>query len=160
MRTKQPFSGVGDNKHVAMVELLLQHRAGFNNKTNSGGTLLHRAVEHSSRDIVSLLLTHEGDTNAKDKQGSAAIHLAAYYEHTNVLQQLLDHNEVEINRKDGSGATVLHWAVLGRKKIVSLLLGMRQATLLKNARDDNQETALDWAMMTENNVLIRFLRQG
>jgi hypothetical protein len=43
------------------------------------------------------------------------------------------------------------------EKAVSLVLKKPESAMLKNARDRNQETPMDWAMRKQNNDIIRLL---
>ena len=62
---------------VAVVQLLLEHKADVNAKDEYKWTALHEAAWSGYDAVVRLLLEHRADINAKDDDGQTALHCAA-----------------------------------------------------------------------------------
>jgi uncharacterized protein len=58
------------------VEILLNHGANINSKTQSGCTALHKASEKGHQKVVETLLNHGADVNIQDESGQKALDVA------------------------------------------------------------------------------------
>ena len=111
------LTGNGD-----VAELLLDHRADVNARTNNGSTPLHYAAEKGHQEVAELLLTRGADVNAEGNDGSTPLHYAAWHGNTATVELLLAHR-ADVNAKETGGFTALHNASsLGHKDVVELLL--------------------------------------
>jgi predicted RNA-binding protein YlqC (UPF0109 family) len=145
---------VTENWHVAILRLLLDHKADINVKDNKGRTLLYLAAENGYKARVQLLLDHEADINTKDDLGKTALHRAAENRHEEVVQQLLDH-KADVNVEDNLGRTALYQAAKSQyKKMVQLLLDHKADV---NVKDIMGRTALYRAAENRHEEIVRLL---
>jgi ankyrin repeat protein len=91
--------------HVGIVELLLDHGAEINAKTDDGNTPLHVALPHPA--VVRLLLERRADVNAVNGRDRTPLHEAAQEGHLQAAKLLLD-NGADVDVKDDLGQTPLH----------------------------------------------------
>ncbi|KAH0533900.1 hypothetical protein FGG08_007482, partial [Glutinoglossum americanum] len=104
------------------VQLLLEHKADVDVKTEDGWTALHSAADNGHSAVVQLLLEHKADVDVKTKSGWTALHSAARCGHSAVVQLLLEH-KADVDMKTEGGWTALHWAAgNGHSAVVQLLL--------------------------------------
>lgn len=116
--------------HRDAVQLLLENKADINLHGSDGCPPLYYAIEQGKETVVSLLLDHGADVNARiDKEdGKTLVMLAAETENISITQHLIE-GKADINARDYSGMTALHWAASrGRVDMMRLLLE-NQATL-------------------------------
>ena len=72
------------NKHLEIVQVLLEHNADIHAQNNGGEVALHLAAcDHRSDyqlniDILQLLFNHGADVNARDNWGSTPLHHSSY----------------------------------------------------------------------------------
>jgi ankyrin len=124
---------VRDGEHsVAMVKLLLGHKANARAATKFGQEPLHFAAEAGNTRAVALLLDHKADVNAREKkEGKTPLHLAVEAHPTlddlreslalPVVQLLLE-RKADTTIKDHKGRTPLALAVeMKYAKVVQLL---------------------------------------
>ena len=89
---------------------------------------LGRACEKGNADIVRLILAQQSLANVGyhcDNKTNADRPLltAAYHGHINVVKTLLSQSDIDINRKNGAGATAFHMAAMSNNlNIVKLLV--------------------------------------
>ncbi|XP_014292492.1 putative ankyrin repeat protein RF_0381 isoform X2 [Halyomorpha halys] len=86
-------------KHLAVAELLLQHKADPNIKPNNGWTALHRAAASGFGDGVKLLLFHGADMYLADNLGRTPMHIAIERNSVDAIQ-VLTMNGYELSTKD------------------------------------------------------------
>jgi len=108
-----------------------------------GRTLLHRAVERGSRDIVELLLANKASVNATDNQNRTPLHLAAKSGNKPIVELLVT-AKADVNARDGYRATPLHRAAeMGNKDAIEVLLANKAN---KNDTDQWDDTPFDYAV--------------
>jgi ankyrin repeat protein len=102
-----------ENKHKAMVELLISHGADLEATDGTGGTPLHTAVQTGSKAIVEILLTHKANVSAQNsiQNGQETpLHLASALGFRSIAELLLK-NGADVNATDNSGRTPLFSAL-------------------------------------------------
>jgi len=117
-----------------MVKFLIAN-GGDVNYTLHGNSVLMKAMEIGSRDIVQLLIKHGADVNCANNDGRTVLmQIHGLLEETYLLTEaniypseerlnLLLDNGAEINRRDNQGMTALmHYAYSGYSKLVQILL--------------------------------------
>jgi ankyrin repeat protein len=130
--------------NIDMIRVLVQHGADVNEQIEEGWTALHKAARRRSEDIVeALLFEFHADSSLALVNGSLPIHTAAVWNSPECIQLLIRAGS-DINARNKSGRTPLHWAAdRGAADAVGWLRG--------NGADDGLEeyetnmTARDYA---------------
>ena len=78
----------------------------IHNKTESGFTPLHVAVEKGSLDMCQMLLEHKADVHARDNKGNTSLHMALSDDHLDISRILLEYNAA-VNSRTEDGSTPL-----------------------------------------------------
>jgi len=142
------------NGHVAVVQLLLEHKADVNAKHNRGWTALLQAARDGHEAVVRLLLEHKADVNAKTSGGGTALIWAAGNGHEAVVWMLLEH-KADVNAKTRAGWTaLLRAAYYGHEAVVQLLLEHKADV---NAKDNGGWTALLLTAGNGHEAIVRLL---
>ncbi len=85
------FDEGGRERHVDVVNVLLEKGADVNAKTKEGRTALMMAVlERNQMEIAKALLQRGADVNAKDEEGQTALTAAVKRDHAEVAKLLRD----------------------------------------------------------------------
>ncbi|MEM7182903.1 MAG: ankyrin repeat domain-containing protein, partial [Spirochaetota bacterium] len=137
--------------HKQIAELLVQHKADVNAKTNEGITPLQIVAQHGEtqahKQITELLVRHKADVNAIAKEGSTALHAVAQHGKTEAHKQiaeLLVHNKADVNAIDDKKWTPLHFVAQHGKteahKQIAELLVQHEADV--NAKNNQGITPL------------------
>lgn len=97
-----------------------------NAQNNNKDTPLHLAVNENLAPIVELFLIHGADANLRNRNGQNSLHCATDVDSLPCVEVLLTHgdfSDIDINDRDSTGHTPLHYALL-RKNVdgVRLLL--------------------------------------
>jgi ankyrin repeat domain-containing protein 50 len=141
----------------AVVQMLLEHKAGVNVQDRYGRTALYRAAVNGHDAVVKLLLEAKADVNVQDGDGGTALHWAAEKGHEAVVKLLLE-TKADVNVKVGDGGTALHWAAgNGQEAVVKLLL---EAKADVNVQDGDGGTALHWAAENGHEAVVKLLQVG
>lgn len=141
-----------------MVSLLLKYGASVAANSEDGATPLHYASASGSAECVRVLLLHaDAETIAlKDADGNSALHCACIGGNTECVRLLLLSGHFNINEQDVEGLTPLHYAVaFEQADCVRLLLEQGADSTLK---DNEGDTAVDYAQEAENDEIIRLLQ--
>ena len=93
------------NRHLLIVEVLIQSSADINARTSKGVILLHKAVAGGHEHITSVLLERSADYP----------HVASHFGFIDIIQ-LLVNKGIGIQVKDGNLQTPLHCAMKFDKK--------------------------------------------
>lgn len=140
----------------SMIQLLLAHGAMTKSVVDQQSLdhedpVLHCAVKAGSSNIVEMLLKAGVDVHEHDYDGSTALHRAVVGDqetHEHILRLLLAHS-APLDAVNGYGDTVLHVAVLCRRRRMILIL-IRHIKpdllpILCQMRDHDDHTPLDLA---------------
>ena len=136
-----PLMEAAQAGQLKMVQILLDHGAKVNTKSDDGGvTALNKATIGNFPDIVSLLLQHGADETIADNGGQIAIQRAEEQGYDEVIKVFC-----EAWKKKGSSLHVelLTAAKEGRGRLV---LGLITAGADIQTRDERGETGLDLAV--------------
>jgi pectate lyase len=176
----KPLHHAVENGHKEIAELLIAHGADVNATRGypAGDTPLHSAVKTRHRDIVELLIANGADINAKNNDGQAPVDVALSRNLTEVVELLITKGAdvsldvaarvgvlakvkgliekgTDINEKDVSGKTALHYAVeYGHKDVVEWLIDNGANV---NAKDKDGNTPAHIALGKYNRPILELL---
>ncbi|KAA6425893.1 MAG: hypothetical protein FRX49_04268 [Trebouxia sp. A1-2] len=114
----------GDKEHI--VDALLT-RADVDAKSTVGMSLIHWAAVVGHADSLELLLSHGATVSVKTGQGRSPLHFACEAGHADMVALLLSHGADVLERRPGSGMTLLHMVCQGaewEEKVHPELLGL------------------------------------
>jgi ankyrin repeat protein len=165
-------------RHKSIVELLLAEGASVDARDWNCATPLHYAVERGHKKIAELLIVKGADVNAKDGYGQTpldtslsrnrmdivrllaeagadvSIHVAAHCGILAKVKSLIEEG-CDINTKDSSGKTPLHYAVEGEQKDVVEFLITNGADI--NMQPRRRETPLHIAAIRGHREIAELL---
>ncbi len=140
------------------IEAVKQHLADgvdVNSKSDIGRTPLDVAIAFKQPLITDLLRKHGGKTRDELK-AAESIEAATQLGNIEAVKQHLD-DGTEVNAKDGTGRTPLHWAAwVGHKEIAELLI---TAGADVNAKDGDDDSPLDEAVSEGEKEIADLLRK-
>ncbi|KAM0704420.1 hypothetical protein Q7P35_008654 [Cladosporium inversicolor] len=137
----------------AVATLLLQHEADADVKLNSGGTVLHVAVENANFAVVQALLQHKADVRTKEGLGGNSLHVSSDDHHGLVKLSVTSGASVElINARNRYGQTPLMLAKDSR--IAKLLLDHRAEF---DASENGERAALQSEHCLKNEATVKLL---
>jgi ankyrin repeat protein len=147
------FSAARNNNVKLLNELLVENK--INSVDERGSTALIIACYNNNCDMAELLLKKGGDPNIQDKMGNTALMGVCFKRLDKIALLLLSHNAA-INQRNYNGATALIYAAtFGADSIIKILLD-RGAD--KTIRDRFNKTALDHAILQENEIAVQLLK--
>jgi cytohesin len=144
-----------------IIDLLIAKKADVNAKNETGQTPLELAVRQNNKDIIELLIANDADINAKNNNGQTPLDIAVNQNRSDLAKLLVAkgadisfhaaarigdlviveniiQDGTDLNAKDASGKTPLHYAVqYDHKDIVELLIS-KGANV--NIKDDDGNT--------------------
>ena len=131
----------------------------LNNKNKSGISCIFFASFRGNIKIISKLIKHNTNFREKSQKGLNILHFAAQGDQTNSLVYFKEKYDFDIESKDDSHSTPLHWACYnGSKKVVEFLLSWNAN---ENIQDINGNTPLHMAILSKNEHIIKkLLRKG
>ena len=104
--------------------LLLERNLDVNEQDADGRTVMHWVAAVDSTPVVHLLLEQGADVNLRDQDGRTPLHVAVFCGCYQVLLVLLDSGELDVNKTDRSGNTILDLAM--RMFSPSIVLDLRR----------------------------------
>ncbi len=114
-------------QHPDVFEILERHGANVFAKDYSDKTILMRACEVGSVDIVSKMLTYAGvDVNALDNEGYTALIYASLYGKTEVVSLLLDHGADPLVADNDDETPLANACMFGQEEVVACFLSRSQ----------------------------------
>ncbi|XP_071444003.1 alpha-latrotoxin-Lg1a-like [Hetaerina americana] len=152
-----PIHIAAEAGHDKFIELLIEHGADVNEKTNSEElTPLHIAAYKGYESTVTTLMrTNSIEVNAKDKEGFTPLH-SAVLGGVPVVQVLISDNTTDVNAKSNYGLTPLHLSSMNNYlDIVEILLESDEVDI--NASSQGNLTALHLASMYGNLEIVELL---
>ncbi|PTB78333.1 ankyrin, partial [Trichoderma longibrachiatum ATCC 18648] len=134
----------GANVNQVMVEYLLDHGADVTVEGGLNGNALNAAACAASPDIVKLFLDKGAVVDIRDPFGRMPVHSAAFHGIDN-LEVILNAGG-DVNVKDFTGRTALHWAVQpGRLQAVEKIISLLPDKKAVDEPDIDGWTPLCWA---------------
>ena len=155
-----PLHYAAEKGHKEIAELLLANGADVNAMNAFGLTPLHFSARYGYEDIVELLIANGADINAKNNDGQTPVDVAVSRSRNEVVELLIEKGAdvslrvavrfgalakvksliekvADINAKDESGQTALHYAAeYGHKDVAELLIANGADVNVKN-KDGN-----------------------
>lgn len=99
---------------------------------------------------IEFLLKQNATAHTHDSNGRTSLLWAAYYGHVEVVRLLLKHDTSLVELPDPDGRTALHWSTKHEStKCLDLLLRVATPGII-NAQDNEQVTALHWAVLCQH----------
>ena len=93
--------------NVSIARLLIDHGANVNSRGWMGSTPLHKAASAGQADVAEILIQRGAKIHSRrPERGDMALHWAA----NEKVARLLKEDEMDVNVRDKSGRTPLHWA--------------------------------------------------
>jgi ankyrin repeat protein len=146
--------------HVEMVDLLIENGADVNAMGYESGNAVILASYKAQAEKLERLIAHGADVNQPaGNDGRTALHVAAGWGYKGAssltVVRVLLKNGADINARDKSHQSPLHWAVQqGNKDAVELLL---QNGADRAVRDSEGKTPLDYS---DNDDISTLLKAG
>ncbi|KAF3260943.1 hypothetical protein TWF217_004786 [Orbilia oligospora] len=111
------------NRHIPVVELLLNAGARVDIEDDIGGTPLSYAICSGNDDMAKLLLKKGAQADSKESIIRTLLFASAKKGDRDVVELLLETGIVDPNEKDSDGLTLLLWATFhNHKTVISLLI--------------------------------------
>ena len=130
-----------------LVEILLSNGADIESVDDYGSTPLHCAVSYNAANCLSLLLRRGVNINALNSDGQTALQLGINANCHQTVEILLDHGGNDLDNKNNSGRTILHYAALyGDVNTIAVLRSANLGEIDITATDNWGDSALDYAM--------------
>ena len=142
---------IEENKSLELLKCLIEeHKWDPNEKTSNEDTVLHLACKSDKAVIVKYLFSFEGisyDPCAKNRDNETPLQLTSSI---NIIKELIKHVDNAI--------VLLTNPLANEKDILELVKEIKRATL-KNATDENGNTALHLACLTDRAEVVKYLLQ-
>jgi palmitoyltransferase len=131
----------------------------INNKNNEGYSSIFFASSKGNIKIIATLIKNNANFRDKSNTGLNVLHIAAQNNQLKSLVYFKEKFNFDIESKDNSLCTPLHWACyLGSLNVVEFLLSWNAN---ENSQDNKGNTPLHLAILSHNEKLIkRLLRKG
>jgi ankyrin repeat protein len=155
-RTALHLAIVLENR-TAVEELLKRNDVDVNLENNNNVTALHYAClwKNIPVDLFKVILTKLADIiNAQDEDGDTALHLAIIGKNRTTVEELLKRDDVNenVNLKNNYNYTILHVASVWNNIPIDLFIKILEETTDVNAKDEDGNTALHWAIMSKSEI--------
>lgn len=146
-----PLAGAALKGDMEMMTLLLDHGARPDGPASTWRVPLIEACEYDHLQAVRLLLKRGANVNACTRYNAeSALERACYSAGLDVLELIIE-NGADVNHRDGSGRTALHYAaVSGRLGHVRKLLASGAA---RGIRDEEGKTPTDLALKNSHQAV-------
>lgn len=107
-----------------IAEVLIDHGADLDARTDNGFTPLHWAASRDSKDVAQLLIERGARINIEAPNGITPLHWAAHNNATNVALLLLG-ADADTDVQSAKGLNALHWAIKKAADEAALLLAYK-----------------------------------
>jgi ankyrin repeat protein len=143
---------ITDNLHL--IKSLLNRTEGINSPTRYGLTILHLATTSNSVPILELIVNAGADLNKQDDAKRTALVVAIELKYPNCARYLLKKGS-NPDLADSSGQNALQIAI--NNKELAIAKELIPYTKDINHRSKSQNTALHYAVMVDDSVLLHSL---
>jgi len=127
-----------DSGHIESIEMLLNEGVDVNSEDDQGWSVLDQALASNNKECIDLIKSKGGKSNA-----NKSIFIASGIGDLEAVKIHLE-SGVDVNLKDDSGWTALHYAS-DRKNVASLLIKKGAKLNAMNADDDTPlDKAIEW----------------
>ena len=127
-----------DSGHIESIEMLLNEGVDVNSEDDQGWSVLDQALASNNKECIDLIKSKGGKSNA-----NKSIFIASGIGDLEAVKIHLE-SGVDVNLKDDSGWTALHYAS-DRKNVASLLIQQGAKLNAMNADDDTPlDKAIEW----------------
>lgn len=153
------YHAVINGKKLDIIRWLLENGAAaeINSELDDGSTILYHCVKSKVNVLIlELLLKHGADINAQNKHGYTALHCAVQNNNPALVKCLTEHG-ANINIANVYGDTPFLMAVKDNNLALLKLLFEIKKDLNVNERDEEGNTALHYAVMRDDFVLVKLL---
>jgi len=142
--------------HKPLIKILLERGANLNLQDNEGRSLLMLICLKGTEEQLNFLLSKGTvDVNQVDRSGNCALHNCIMKQRLSLIKALLTRDDINVNLTNNKKESILHLAVLtGKAAIVNLVLTTECDI---NLRDENNFCALYYAVVKENQAVIKTL---
>lgn len=138
-----------DSGHIESIEMLLNEGVDVNSEDDQGWSVLDQALASNNKECIDLIKSKGGKSNA-----NKSIFIASGIGDLEAVKIHLE-SGVDVNLKDDSGWTALHYAS-DRKNVASLLI---QKGAKLNAMNADDDTPLDKAIEWEDSETADLIRK-
>ena len=138
-----------DSGHIESIEMLLNEGVDVNSEDDQGWSVLDQALASNKKECIDLIKSKGGKSNA-----NKSIFIASGIGDLEAVKIHLE-SGVDVNLKDDSGWTALHYAS-DRKNVASLLI---QKGAKLNAMNADDDTPLDKAIEWEDSETADLIRK-
>ena len=138
-----------DSGHIESIEMLLNEGVNVNSEDDQGWSVLDQALASNNKECIDLIKSKGGKSNA-----NKSIFIASGIGDLEAVKIHLE-SGVDVNLKDDSGWTALHYAS-DRKNVASLLI---QKGAKLNAMNADDDTPLDKAIEWEDSETADLIRK-
>jgi ankyrin repeat protein len=148
---------------VRTARLLVQYGLDVKTKTPSGDTALIEAAWNGNIEVVRYLISQGADAKATIAdppfKGFTALSFAAALDHAEIGDLLIAAG-ADVNARDGSGYTPLHWAAMSERGDARLVRSMIAAGADVNLKGAFDETPLTWAAKRGETPIVDALKRA
>ncbi|WP_164967702.1 ankyrin repeat domain-containing protein [Arcobacter sp. CECT 8985] len=139
-----------------IFKFLTSNKINLNQKNNKGENLFERLYKEDNLELLELFFKNGLDINIKNSLGYRPLHYASYNNDIYLLNILIKYSNLKLNAKDINGDTPLIIATRRENiNIVKKLINLNANKFLKN---NEYKTAYDYAVLLDNNKLIKLLK--
>ena len=143
-----------DYPRIALA--LLEAGADPDQHSGDGEVPLHVAAFEGSEECVRILLQRGANVNARTDEGKTSLMNAAQGGFARIVAILLEQG-ADVKAKDEVGRTALHWTMVGEHDDAAIPRILLSAGLEAEDKNDNGDTALDYARAMKKSALAREL---
>lgn len=137
------------------IKLFLRFNANINNKNDFGETPMHMSILNGNMDIIKFFINEKADTKALTYSNRNIAHYAVKSGKLDVLKYIVDKINFDVNCMDGSGNTLLHYAIyINNYEMVDFLIKRNACIHIRNIQN---ETPLFIAVQKSSISIIDYL---